>query len=156
MDAKSSTFATLLKSDFKNNLKMWEECLPHVKVVHSTTQYLPYEIVYGFKDGKTKSSIHPITPLDILSLSNTSLLKHKDGKNKVKFVRELQEQVKLQVEQKWVTLNLQPREEKGWFFNPKIEFGCIWGGKGSLCKWNSNFIQEKMDISKHYLKSTIV
>jgi len=32
---------------------MWEEWLPHVdfaynKVVHSTTQYSPFEIVYGF------------------------------------------------------------------------------------------------------------
>ena len=38
----------------EKNLKVWEECLPHVefaynKVVHSTTNMCPFEIVYGFK-----------------------------------------------------------------------------------------------------------
>jgi hypothetical protein len=41
---------------------MWEECLPHVefaynRVVHSTTNFCPFEIVYGFK---------PHTPMDLL------------------------------------------------------------------------------------------
>jgi len=68
------TFSTLLRAVLKKNLKMWEEWLPHVeftynRVVHSTTQHSPFEIVYGF---------NPLTPLDLLPLPNTSLLKHKD------------------------------------------------------------------------------
>jgi translation initiation factor IF-1 len=47
--------------------------------------------VYGF---------NPLTPLDLLPLPNTSLLKHKDGKAKAEFVRKLHEQVKLQIEKK--------------------------------------------------------
>ena len=48
----------------KKNLREWDECLPHVefaynRVVHSTTQFCPFEVVYGFK---------PVTPLDLLPL----------------------------------------------------------------------------------------
>ena len=43
---------------------MWEECLPHVefaynRAVHSTTNFCPFEIVYGFK---------PHTHMDLLPL----------------------------------------------------------------------------------------
>lgn len=41
-----------------------------------------------------------LTPLDLLSLSNTSLLKNKNGKSKVDFVKKLREQVKIQIEKK--------------------------------------------------------
>lgn len=90
------TLSTLLRVVLKKNLKMWEEWLPHVefaynRVVHSTTQHSPFEIVYGF---------NPLTPLDLLPLPNTSILKHKDGKAKAEFVRKLHEQVKLQIEKK--------------------------------------------------------
>jgi hypothetical protein len=48
----------------KKNLKEWEDCLPHIefaynRVVHSTIELCPFEVVYGFK---------PITPLDLLPL----------------------------------------------------------------------------------------
>jgi hypothetical protein len=57
------TLSTLLQSMIKNNLSV-EECLPHVefaynRVVHSTTQLCPFEVIYGLK---------PITPLDMLPL----------------------------------------------------------------------------------------
>lgn len=61
------------------------------RFVHSITQHSPFEIVYGF---------NPLTPLDLLSLPNTSFLKHKDDEAKVEFVRKLHEQVKLQIEKK--------------------------------------------------------
>lgn len=90
------TLSTLLRVVLKKNLKMWEEWLPHVefaynRVVHSTTRHSPFEIVYGF---------NPLTPLDLLPLPNTSILKHKNGKAKAEFVRKLHEQVKLQIEKK--------------------------------------------------------
>ena len=58
------TLSTMLRAVLKKNLKMWEECLPHVKfaynrVVHSTTIFCPFEIVYGFK---------PHTSMDLLPL----------------------------------------------------------------------------------------
>lgn len=90
------TLSTLLRVVLKKNLKMWEECLPHVefaynRTVHSTTQHSPFAIVYGF---------NPLTPLDLLPLPNSSLLKHKDGKAKAEFVKKLHEQVKHQIEKK--------------------------------------------------------
>ena len=58
------TLSQLLRTMIKKNLREWEECLPHVefaynRAVHTTTQFCPFEVVYGFK---------PITPLDLLPL----------------------------------------------------------------------------------------
>jgi hypothetical protein len=58
------TLSMLLRTMVKKNLKVWEECLPHVefaynRAVHSTTNMCPFEIVYGFK---------PIAPIDLLPL----------------------------------------------------------------------------------------
>jgi hypothetical protein len=58
------TLSMLLRTMIKKNLKEWEECLPHVefaynRVVYSTTQLCPFEIVYGFK---------PLASIDLLSL----------------------------------------------------------------------------------------
>jgi len=90
------TLSTLLRSVLTRNLRMWEECLPHVefaynRVVHSTTKMSPFEVVYGF---------NPLTPLDLLPMPNNSLLKHKNGKDKAEFVKKMHEQVKLQIEKK--------------------------------------------------------
>ncbi|WVZ75953.1 hypothetical protein U9M48_023965 [Paspalum notatum var. saurae] len=48
------TLSTMLRAVLKKNLKLWEDCLPHVefaynRAVHSTTNSCPFEIVYGFK-----------------------------------------------------------------------------------------------------------
>ena len=45
--------STMLRAILKQNLKMWEECLPHVefaynRVEHSTTKVSPFQVVYGF------------------------------------------------------------------------------------------------------------
>jgi hypothetical protein len=44
--------STTLRVVLKENIKMWEECLPHVEFAynlssHSTTKMCPFEIVYG-------------------------------------------------------------------------------------------------------------
>jgi hypothetical protein len=56
------TLSTMLRAVLKKNLKLWEDCLPHVefaynRAVHSTTNSCPFEIVYGFKSH---------TPMDLL------------------------------------------------------------------------------------------
>jgi hypothetical protein len=61
------------------------------RLVHITTQLPPFEIVYDF---------NPLTPLDLLPLPNTYVLKHIDGKTKAEFARKLHEQVKWQIEKK--------------------------------------------------------
>ncbi|XP_042444031.1 uncharacterized protein LOC122029149, partial [Zingiber officinale] len=68
------TLSTLLRAIIKKNIKSWEECLPHVefaynRAVHSTTQFSPFEIVYGF---------NPLTPLDLLPLPNISVHMRKE------------------------------------------------------------------------------
>jgi hypothetical protein len=48
----NSTLSTMLRAVLKKNIKMWEECLPHVEFaynrsLHSTTNMCPFEILYG-------------------------------------------------------------------------------------------------------------
>lgn len=47
--------------------------------------------MYGF---------NPLIPLNLFALPGTSILKHKDRKYKVDFVKKLHEQVKIQIEKK--------------------------------------------------------
>jgi hypothetical protein len=47
------TLSTMLRAILKKNIKMWEECLPHVEFaynhsLHCTTKMCLFEIVYGF------------------------------------------------------------------------------------------------------------
>src|SRR6266480_4468689 len=61
------TLSTMLRAVLKKNLKMWEDCLPHIEFaynrsVHSTTKLSPFEIVYGFV---------PCAPIDLLPIPST-------------------------------------------------------------------------------------
>jgi hypothetical protein len=54
----------MLRALLNTNLKLWEECLPRVEfannmVVHSTTIFSLFHIVYGF---------NPHAPIDLISL----------------------------------------------------------------------------------------
>jgi hypothetical protein len=58
------TLSTMLWDVLKTNLKLWEECLPHIEFaynrsVHSTTKVCPFQVVYGF---------NPRAPIDLLPL----------------------------------------------------------------------------------------
>jgi hypothetical protein len=58
------TLSTMLRAILKKNIKMWEECLPHVKFaynrsLHSSTKMCPFEIVYG---------LLPRPPIDLMPL----------------------------------------------------------------------------------------
>jgi hypothetical protein len=58
------TLSTMLRAVLKTNLKLWEECLPHIEFaynrsVHSTTKVSPFQVVYGFNSH---------APIDLLPL----------------------------------------------------------------------------------------
>jgi hypothetical protein len=43
----------MLQTILKSNLKLWEECLPHIEFaynisVHSTMKLCPFQVAYGF------------------------------------------------------------------------------------------------------------
>ncbi|KAL4386359.1 hypothetical protein GQ457_09G017630 [Hibiscus cannabinus] len=87
--------STLLRSVIKKNIKIWEDCLPHVEfaynhVVHSATKMSPFEVVYGF---------NPITPLDLLPLPREQVM-NSDGQSKAEYVRKLHQQVKENLERR--------------------------------------------------------
>uniref|UniRef100_A0A2N9H1I7 RNA-directed DNA polymerase n=1 Tax=Fagus sylvatica TaxID=28930 RepID=A0A2N9H1I7_FAGSY len=89
------TLSTLLRTIIQKNLKNWEDCLPFIEFaynrsVHSTTDFSPFEIVYGF---------NPLTPLDLLPLpvnEMTSL----DGQKKAEMVQKLHASVRQHIEKK--------------------------------------------------------
>jgi hypothetical protein len=61
------TLSTMLRAVLKKNLKMWEDCLPHIEFaynrsLHSTTKLCPFEIVYGFV---------PRAPIDLLPIPSS-------------------------------------------------------------------------------------
>jgi hypothetical protein len=66
------TLSTMLWAILKYNLKLWEECLPHIEFaynrsVHSTMKLSPFQVVYDF---------NPRAPIDLLPLpaSETTFL----------------------------------------------------------------------------------
>jgi hypothetical protein len=64
------TLSTMLGIVLKKNIKMWEECLPHVEFaynhsLHSTTKMCPFEIVYD---------LLPRAPIDLMHLPCSEML----------------------------------------------------------------------------------
>jgi transposase InsO family protein len=58
------TLSTMLYAILKYNLKLWEECLPHIKFaynrsMHSTLKVSPFQVVYDF---------NPRAPINLLPL----------------------------------------------------------------------------------------
>jgi hypothetical protein len=79
----------------KKNLKEWEDLLPHVefaynRVVHSTTQMCPFEVVYSFK---------PITPLDLLPLPLQESA-NMDASKRAEYVKKIHLKTKQEIEKK--------------------------------------------------------
>jgi len=58
------TLTQLMRTVIQKNLKNWEDCLSFIEFaynysVHSTTEFSPFAIVYGF---------NPLTPMDLIPL----------------------------------------------------------------------------------------
>jgi len=95
IEVVNKTLSPLLRTIIQKNLKNWEDCLPFIEFaynrsVHSTTDFSPFEIVYGF---------NPLIPLDLLPLpvnKMTSL----DGQKNAEMVKKLHESVQQHIEKK--------------------------------------------------------
>jgi hypothetical protein len=83
----------MLRAILKKNLKMWEECLPHVefaynRATHSMTKVSPFQVVYRF---------NPHAPIVILPL-HTSERIHNDTKDHADFILKIHESTKHNIE----------------------------------------------------------
>jgi hypothetical protein len=63
-DVVKRTLSTMLWAILKSNLKLWDECLPHIEFtynrsMHSTTKVSLFQVVYGF---------NPHAPIDLFPL----------------------------------------------------------------------------------------
>jgi hypothetical protein len=82
----------MLQAILKSNLKLWEECLPHIEFaynrsVHSTMKLIPFQVVYGF---------NPRAPIDLLPLppSETTYF---DASQRSEFILKMHETTKLNI-----------------------------------------------------------
>jgi hypothetical protein len=87
------TLSTMVRAVLKTNLKLWEECLPHIEFaynrsVHSTMKVSPFQVVYGF---------NPRAPIDLLPLppSETTCF---DASQRSEFIMKMHETTKLNIE----------------------------------------------------------
>jgi hypothetical protein len=87
------TLSTILRAVLKKNIKLWEECLPHVEFaynrsMHSTTKMCPFEIVYGLISR---------APIDLVSLPSSEQLNF-DAKQHAELMLKLHETTKENIE----------------------------------------------------------
>jgi hypothetical protein len=87
------TLSTMLRAVLKKNIKLWEECLPHVEFaynrsMHSTTKMCPFEIVYG---------LIPRAPIDLMPLPTSEKLNF-DAKQRAELMLKLHETTKENIE----------------------------------------------------------
>jgi hypothetical protein len=87
------TLSTILPAVFKDNLRLWEECLPHIEFsynrsIHSTTKLSPFMVVYGF---------NPCAPIDLLPLPPSKIL-NLDITQRSEFILKSHKTTKLQTE----------------------------------------------------------
>jgi hypothetical protein len=87
------TLSTMLRAVLKINLKLWEECLPHIEFaynrsVHSTMKVSPFQIVYDF---------NPHAPIDLLPLPLSEMTCF-DASQRSEFILKMHETTKLNIE----------------------------------------------------------
>jgi hypothetical protein len=87
------TLSTMLRAVLKTNIKMWEDCLPHIEFaynrsMHSTTKMCPFQIVYGFL---------PRAPIDLMPLPSSENLNF-DATKRAELMLKLHETTKENIE----------------------------------------------------------
>jgi hypothetical protein len=87
------TLSTMLRAILKTNLKLWDECLPHIEFaynisVYSTTKVSPFQLVYDF---------NPRVLINLLPLP-TSEMTCFDASQQSKFILKMHEITKLNIE----------------------------------------------------------
>jgi hypothetical protein len=86
------TLSTMLRAVLKKNIKMWEECLPHIEFAYNrslmTTKICPFDIVYG---------LLPRAPIDFMPLSCSEKLNF-DAKQRAELMLKMHETTKENIE----------------------------------------------------------
>jgi hypothetical protein len=87
------SLSTMLRAVLKHNIKLWEECWPHIEFaynrsLHSTTKLCPFEIVYGFI---------PRAPIDLLAIAPSEKLNF-DASCRAELIIKMHEQTKANIE----------------------------------------------------------
>jgi hypothetical protein len=93
IEVVNRTLSTMFRAVLKKNIKMWEECLPHVEFaynrsLHSTTKMCPFEIVYG---------LLPRAPIDLVPLPSSEKLNF-DAKQRAELMLKMHETTKENIE----------------------------------------------------------
>jgi hypothetical protein len=83
----------MLRAVLKTNLKLWEECLPHIEFaynrsVHSTMKVSPFQVVYG---------LNPRAPIDLLPLPPSKMTCF-DASQQSEFILKMHKTTKLNIE----------------------------------------------------------
>jgi hypothetical protein len=83
----------MLRAVLKTNIKLWEECLPHIefaynKSVHSTMKVSPFQAVYVF---------NLRAPIDLLPLPPSEMTCF-DASQRSEFILKMHETIKLNIE----------------------------------------------------------
>jgi hypothetical protein len=85
--------STMLQAILKTNLKLWEECLQHIKFaynrsIHSTIKVSPFQVVYG---------LNLRAPIDLLPLPPSEMACF-DASQQSEFILKMHEITKLSIE----------------------------------------------------------
>jgi len=99
----------MLRAILKKNLKMWEQCLPHIEFaynrsMHSTTIMCPFQVVY---------SLMPRAPIDLLPLPSSDKVNF-DAKEHADLILKMHEITKANIEnmnEKYKIIGCQGRKE---------------------------------------------
>src|SRR6266540_3342538 len=83
----------MLRAVLNTNLRLWEECLPHIEFaynrsVHSTIKVSPFQVVYGFNP-RASIDLLPLPPSDTINL---------DASRRSEFILKMHETTKLNIE----------------------------------------------------------
>jgi hypothetical protein len=112
------TLSTLSWALLKKNMKMWEECLPHVEFAYnrsldSTTKMCPFKIVYGFL---------PRAPIDLMLFPSSEKLNF-DATQRAELMLKLHRTTKENMER--TNAKHKISGESNWILHLVIWFGCI-------------------------------